>query len=70
MKYQPIFHTLYFKNSACVLNNIILTTIIEVVETLDGRIHSVERVRYVIYSLGIVKYEVLFHADPCNRYYI
>ena len=33
-----------------VLNNIVLTTVIEMVEILDGRVgkHSVERVRYVI----------------------
>ena len=81
------------------LNNVVLTTVIEMVEMveiLDGRLgkRSVERVRYVINNLlhlVIVKYEdislvlcistrlrlvtilsilvkylVIFHADPCN----
>ena len=66
--YQPIFHTLYFTlHSARVLNNIVITTIIEMVEMieiLDGRVgkRSVERVRYVINNLlhlVIVKYRVI-----------
>ena len=37
--YQPIFHTLYFTlHCARVLNNVVLTTIIEMVEILDGRV--------------------------------
>ena len=54
VRYQPIFHTLYFTlNCACVLNNVVTTTVIEMiemVEILDGRVgkRSVERVRYVI----------------------
>ena len=88
---------------ARVLNNVVITTIIEMVEMVEilvGRVgkHSVERVRYVINNLlhlvivkyGVislvlcistclllmtiltllVKYLVLFHADPCNKSYI
>ena len=47
---QPICHTLYFMlHSTRVLNNVVLTTVIEMVEILDGRVgkHSVERIRYV-----------------------
>ena len=81
-------------------NNIVITTVIEMVEILDERLgkHSVERVRYVINNLlhfvivnyGVislvlcistrlllvtilsllVKYLVIFHADPCNKSYI
>ena len=66
--YQPILHTLYFTlHSARVLNNVVITTIIEMVEMieiLDGRVgkRSVERVRYVINNLlhlFIVKYRVI-----------
>ena len=76
-----------------------MTTVIEMVEILDGRVgkRSVERVRYVINNLlhlvivkyGVislvlcistrlqlvtiltllVKYLVIFHADPCNKSY-
>ena len=78
-----------------VLNNVVLTIVIEMVEILDRRVgkSSVEQVRYVIHNLlhlVIVKYGVcistrlwlvtiltllmkqlvLFHADPCNKYYI
>ena len=82
------------------LNNVVLTTVIEMVELvekLDGRLgkRSVERVRYVINDLLhlvivkygdislvlcistrlrlvtilslLVKYLVIFHADPCNK---
>ena len=54
MRYQPIFHTLYFTlHCTCVLHNVVITTVIEMVEMveiLDGRVgkHSVERIRYVI----------------------
>ena len=46
---------------ACVLNNVVITTVIEMVEILDGRVgkRSVERVKYVINNLlhlVIVKY--------------
>ena len=57
MKYQPIFHTLYFtlhtEHAYCLsyrfLNNVVTTTVIEMVEMveiLDGRLgkRSVERV--------------------------
>ena len=45
----------------CVLNNVVLTTIVEMVEILDGRVckRSVEQVRYVINNLVIVKYGVI-----------
>ena len=54
VRYQPLFHTLYFTlHCARVLNNVVLTTVIEMVEILDGRVgkRSVERVRYVINNL-------------------
>ena len=71
-RYQPILHTLYYtlhtEHAYCLsysfLNNVVITTVIEMVEMveiLDGRLgkHSVERVRYVINNLlhlVIVKY--------------
>ena len=64
VRYQPILHTLYYtlctEHTYCLsyhfLNNVVITTVIEIVEMveiLDGRLgqHSVERVRYVINSL-------------------
>ena len=75
MRYQPILHTLYYtlhtEHAYCLsyrfLNNIVITTVIEMVEMieiLDGRLGkcSVERVRYVINNLlhlVIVKYGVI-----------
>ena len=62
---RPIFHTLYFTlHCARGLSNVVLTTVIEMVEILDGRVRkrSVERVRYVINNLlhlVIVKYGVI-----------
>ena len=72
VRYQPILHTLYYtlhtEHAYCLsyrfLNNIVITTVIEMVkmvEILDGRLGklSVERVRYVINNLlhlVIVKY--------------
>ena len=72
VRYQPIFHTLYYtlhtEHAYCLsyrfLNNVVITTVIEMVEMvekLDGRLgkRSVERVRYVINNLlhlVIVKY--------------
>ena len=60
VRYQPILHTLYYtlrtEHAYCLsyrfLNNVVITTVIEMVETveiLDGRLgkRSVERVRYV-----------------------
>ena len=111
VRYQPIFNTLYYtlhtEHAYCLsyrfLNNVVITTIIEMVELveiLDRRLgkHSVERVRYVINNLLhlvivkygdislvlcistrlrlvtilslLVKYLVIFHADPCNKSYI
>ena len=64
VRYQPILHTLYYtlhtEHAYCLsyrfLNNVVITTVIEMVEMveiLDGRLgkHSVERVRYVINNL-------------------
>ena len=72
VRYQPILHTLYYtlhtEHAYCLsyrfLNNIVITTVIEMVEMveiLDRRLvkRSVERVRYVINNLlhlVIVKY--------------
>ena len=72
VRYQPILHTLYYmlhtEHAYCLsyrfLNNVVITTVIEMVEMveiLDGRLgkRSVERVRYVIHNLlhlVIVKY--------------
>ena len=72
VRYQPILHTLYYtlhtEHAYCLsyrfLNNVVTTTVIEVVEMveiLDGRLgqHLIERVRYVINNLlhlVIVKY--------------
>ena len=74
VRYQPILHTLYYtlhtEHAYCLsyrfLNNVVITTVIEMVEMveiLDGRFgkRSVERVRYVINNLlhlVIVKYGV------------
>ena len=109
--YQPIFNTLYYtlhtEHAYCLsyrfLNNVVITTVIEMVELveiLDRRLgkRSVERVRYVINNLlhlvivkygdislvlcistrlrlvtilsPLVKYLVIFLADPCNKSYI
>ena len=65
VRYQPIFNGLNFTlHRARVLNNVVKTTVIEMVEILDGRVGkcSVERVRYVINNLlhlVIVKYGVI-----------
>ena len=75
VRYQPILHTLYYtlhtEHSYCLsyrfLNNVVVTTVIEMVEMveiLNGRLvkHSVERVKYVINNLlhlVIVKYGVI-----------
>ena len=75
VRYQPILHTLYYmlhtEHAYCFsyrfLNNVVITTVIEMVETveiLDGRLskRSIERVRYVINNLlhlVIVKYGVI-----------
>ena len=56
MRYQPIFLTLYFTlHCAHVLNNVVLTTVIEMVEILDGRVgkRSVEQVRYIYYTWSL-----------------
>ena len=64
VRYQPILHTLYYtlhtEQAYCLsyrfLNNVVITTVIEMVEMvelLDGRLgkRSVERVRNVINNL-------------------
>ena len=69
VRYQPILRTLYYtlhtEHAYCLSyrfsNNAVITTVIEMVEILDGRLgkRSVERVRYVINNLlhlVIVKY--------------
>ena len=69
VRYQLILHTLYYtlhtEHAYCLsyrfLNNAVITTVIEMVEILDGRLgkRSVEQVRYVINNLlhlVIVKY--------------
>ena len=108
VRYQPILHTLYYtlhtEHAYCLsyrfLNDVVVTTVVEMVEILDGRLgqRSVERVRYVINNLLhlvivkygdislvlcistrlrlikilslLVKYLVIFHADPRNKFYI
>ena len=111
VRYQPILHTLYYtlhtEHAYCLsyrfLNNVVITTVIEMiemVEILDGRLgkRSVQQVSYVINNLlhlvivkyGVIslvlcistrlqlvtilsllmKYLVIFHADPCNKSYI
>ena len=65
VRYQHIFNGLKFTlHRACVLDNVVITTTIETVEILDGRVgkRSVEQVRYVINNLlhlVIVKYGVI-----------
>ena len=67
VRYQPIFNGLKFTiHRARVLNKVVITTVIEMVEMVvlhHGRVgkHSVERVRYVINLLHmvIVKYGVI-----------
>ena len=65
VRYQPILYTLYYtlhtEHAYCLsyrfLNNVVITTVIEMVEMveiLDGRLgkRSVERVRYVTRKMG------------------
>ena len=60
VRYQPIFNGLKFMlHRARILNNVVITTVIEMVEMvemfeiLDGRVgkRSAEQVRYVINNL-------------------
>ena len=68
VRYQPIFHTLYYtlhtEHAYClsyrILNNVVITTVIEMiemVEILDGRLgqRSVERVKYVTRKMVPIK---------------
>ena len=65
VRYQPIFHTIYLTlHRACILNKVVLTTVIEMAEILDGRVgkRSFEQVRYVINNLlhiVVLKYGVI-----------
>ena len=45
------------------LNNVVLMTVIEMVEILSGRVgkHSVERVKYVINNLLVLHLEIWIH---------
>ena len=80
MRYQPILHTLYYtlhtEHAYCLsyrfLNNVVISTVIEMIEILDGKLgkRSVERVRYVINNLlhlVIVKYGVISLVSPSAR---
>ena len=59
VRYHPIFHTLYFTlHCACVLINVLLTTIIEMVEILYLRWYNIQ-----LNNLVIVKYGVISLAD-------
>ena len=97
VRYQPIFNGLKFTlHRARILNNIVIATVIEMVEMaekiLNGRVGKrlVERVQYVkLVKYGVIslvlcistrlqlvtivtllmKYLVIFHADPCNKSY-
>ena len=56
VSYQPIFNGLKFTlHRAHVLNNVVITTVIEMVEILYGRVgkRSVEQVRYVINTCSL-----------------
>ena len=84
--FNTLYYTLHTEHAYCLsyrfLNNVVIPTVIEMVELveiLDRRLgkRSVERVRYVINNLLhlvivslLVKYLIIFHADPCNKSYI
>ena len=106
MRYQPILHTLYYtlhtEHVYCLsyrfLNDVVITTIIEMVEMVEildvklgkrlgviitllhlvivkyGDISLVlcisTRLRLMTIMSLLVKYLVILHADPCNKYYI
>ena len=63
VRYQPILHTLYYtlhtEHAYCLsyrfLNNVVITTMVEMVEILDGSLGkcSVERVRYIYYTWSL-----------------
>ena len=74
MRYQPILHTLYYTLHTeyvyCLsyrfLNNVVITTVIEMVEMveiLNGRLgkRSVERVRYVKQFITLGHCEIWSH---------
>ena len=81
VRYQPILHTLYYtlhtEHAYCLsyrfLNNVVITTVIEMVEmveVLGGRLgkHSVERVRYVINNLLLSHFtRTLYFHSPSAR---
>ena len=82
VRYQPILHTLYYtlhtEHAYCLsfrfLNNVVITTVIEMVEMveiLDGRLgkRSVERVRYIINNCEIWSHftRTLYFHSPSAR---
>ena len=88
VRYQLILHTLYYtlhtEHAYCLsyrfLNNVVITTIIEMVEMVEilyGRHgkHSVEQVRYVINNLlhlvivkyGVISLGTLYFHSPSAR---
>ena len=72
VRYQPIFNGLKFTlHRARVLNNVVITTVIEMVEILDGRVcnRSVERVRYVINNLLHFGHCEIWSHFTCTLYF-
>ena len=70
MRYQPIFHTLNFTlHCARVLSNVVLTTVIEMFEILDGRVgkRSVECVKYVTRKMVSILQGERAH---CLKYFV
>ena len=77
VRYQPILHTLYYtlhtEHAYCLsyrfLNNVVITTVIEMVEILDGRLgkRSVERVKYVISEIWSHFSRTLYFHSPSAR---
>ena len=82
VRYQPIFNGLKFMlQCARILNNIVITTVIWYV--IRNLLHFVivkygvislvlcisTRLRLVTILTLLVKYLVIFHADPCNKSY-
>ena len=80
MRYQPILHTLYYtlhtEHAYCLsyrfLNNVVITTVIEMVEMveiLNGRLgkRSFERVRYVIKNL---LHLVIVNMETFHSYFV
>ena len=92
VRYQPILHTLYYtlhtEHAYCLsyrfFNNVVVTTVIEMVEMVNNLLHLVivkygdislilcisTRLRLVTILSLLMKYLVILHADPCNKSYI